>query len=179
MTNEQKEKAILKVFNDGGSSTFATVIARLEQNMTKTGNPLRDKKVEKLVNFQFALNQIYQNVVNNQREREQLQPDFKSSSSWHEKVHDAVNGAILRNKKDHEKRYLSGIVKKSEIIEYFVDGEKATPEQVAIIKEFRKVSAPPQNQGYDNSPLRNPIIFRTISFENIKEIRTNGKILTF
>lgn len=170
----EKEEKIFTVINDGGRATFATIVAKVPQKMYKRGNPLAGKTVQKRVNYQLALNCVYQNAVNKQREREGLEKDFVTSSNWHEKVFDGVNGAILRHKQDHEKRYLSGIVKNAEVVDYFVEGERATPEQVEIIKQFRQVSKAPQNQGIDDA-----IIFRTISLENIEEIRTNGEVLTF
>lgn len=174
MFTSEKEKQIFTIINDGGRATFATIVAKVEQKMLKRGNPLRESKIEKRVNYQFSLNCVYQNVVNKQREREGLEKDFVASSNWHEKVYDGVNGAILRHKEHHDKKYLSGIVKNAEVVDYFVDGERATTEQVEIIKQFRQVSKAPQNQGIDDA-----VIFRAISLENIEEIRTNGEVLTF
>jgi hypothetical protein len=170
----EKEKQIFTIINDGGRATFATIVAKVEQKMYKRGNPLAAYKIEKRVNYQLSLNCVYQNAVNKQREREGLEKDFVASSNWHEKVYDGVNGAILRHKEHHDKKYLSGIVKNAEVVDYFVDGERATPEQVEIIKQFRQVSKAPQNQGIEQA-----VIFRAISLENIEEIRTNGEVLTF
>ena len=170
----EKEKQIFETINDGGRATFATIVAKVEQKMYKRGNPLAGKNVQKRVNYQLALNCVYENAVNKQREREGLEGNFVSSSNWHEKVFDGINGAILRHKQDHEKRYLSGIVKNAEVVDYFVDGERATPEEVETIKQFRQVSKAPQNQGIEES-----IIFRAISLENIEEIRTINQVLTF
>lgn len=168
-----KEMKILTVINDGGRATFATIVAKVEQKMLKRGNPLRESKIEKRVSYKLSLNCVYQNAVNNQREREGLEKDFVASSNWHEPVFDGVNGSIVRHK-TNDKRYLKGIVKSADVLDYFVDGERATPEQIEIIKQFRQVSAPPQNQGVEES-----IIVRTIAIENIEEVATNGESVTF
>lgn len=171
--NMNKEQIVFQAINDGGSATFATIIANVEQKMLKTGNPLRNAVVTKLVNYKFLLNAIYQNAVNNQRIREGEQADFQAQSNWHEKVYDSVNGAIVQNKKAPENKYLSGIVQSAENLKYFVDGIEATAEQIEIIKQFKpKTSAP--NQG-----LENEIIFRTIKIKGIKEVRANKNVITF
>lgn len=168
-----KEQIIFDVINDGGSATFATIIANVEQKMVKTNNPLRDAKVTKLVDYKFLLNAVYSNAVNNQRMREGKEADFQAQKNWHEKVYDSKNGAIVRNIKSPENTYLSGIVKSAETINYFVDGKKATEAEIEIIKQFKQKSSA-KNQG-----LENEITFRTIKIEGIKEVRANKNIVIF
>jgi hypothetical protein len=168
-----KEQIIFQAINDGGSATFATIIANVEQKMLKTGNPLRNAVVTKLVDYKFLLNAVYQNAVNNQRIREGKEADFKAQSNWHEKVYDSVNGAIVCNKNKRENTYLSGIVQSAENLKYFVDGIEATAEQIEIIKQFKQKSSAP------NQKLENEITFRTIKIEGIKEVRANKNVITF
>jgi hypothetical protein len=168
-----KEQIIFNAINDGGSATFATIIANVEQDMVKTGNPLRSANVTKLVNYKFLLNAVYQNAVNNQRVREDKEADFKAKSNWHEKVYDSKNGAIVRNKNKHENTYLSGIVESAEVLQYFVNGKEATTEEIEIIKNFKRVSSA-KNQGVEDE-----IIFRTIKIEGIKEVRANKNVIAF
>lgn len=168
-----KEQIIFKAINDGGSATFATIIANVEQKMLKTGNPLRNEVVTKLVNYKFMLNAVYQNAVNNKRIKEGKQADFKAQSNWHEKVYDSINGAIVCNKNKPENKYLSGIVESADNLQYYVNGIEATDEQIEIIKQFKQKSSAP-NQG-----LEDEVTFRTIKIEGIKEVRANKNILTF
>lgn len=168
-----KEEIIFNVINDGGSATFATIIANVEQKMLKTGNPLRNAVVTKLVDYKFLLNAVYANAVNNQREREGKEADFKAKQNWHEKVYDSKNGAIVRNTKSPENTYLSGIVQSAETLEYFVNGKPATAAEIEIIREFKQQSSAP-NQGLDKE-----IIFRTIKISGIKEVRANKNIVVF
>jgi hypothetical protein len=168
-----KEQIIFNAINDGGSATFATIIANVEQKMIKTGNPLRKANITKLVNYKFLLNAVYQNAVNNQRIRESKDANFVAKGNWHEKVYDSKNGAIVRNKTNHDNKYLSGIVENAEVLKYFVDNRKATAEEIAIIKQFKQKSSA-KNQG-----LENEVIFRTIKIEGIKEVRANKNVITF
>jgi hypothetical protein len=142
--------------------------------MLKTNNPLRNSKIEKLVNYKFTLNAIYSNAVNSQRKREEKDTNFVAKQNWHSKVYDTKNGAIVCNVKNTDKRYLSGIVNNAEIITYFVDGIEANAEQIAIIKEFRQKQSKPTNQNLDND-----IIFRVIEIDNIKKVVANKNILTY
>jgi hypothetical protein len=173
-TLSKKEQQIINAINDGGSATFATIVAKVEQKMLKTNNPLRNSKIEKLVNYKFTLNAIYSNAVNSQRKKEEKDTNFVAKQNWHTKVYDTKNGAIVCNIKNTDKRYLSGIVNNAEIISYFVDGVEANAEQIAIIKEFRQKQSKPTNQG-----LENDIIFRVIEIDNIKKVVANKNILTY
>ena len=173
-TLSNKELEIINAINDGGSATFATIIAKVEQKMLKKGNPLRNSLIEKLVNYKFTLNAIYSNAVNSQRKKEEKNTDFVAKQNWHSKVYDSKNGAIVCNVKNTDKRYLSGIVNDAQIISYFVDGVEATKEEVEIIKEFRQKQSKPINQG-----LENDIIFRVIEINNIKKVVANKQELIY
>jgi hypothetical protein len=173
-TLSNKELEIINAINDGGSATFATIVAKVEQKMLKKGNPLRSSKIEKLVNYKFTLNAIYSNAVNSQRKKENKDTDFVAKQNWHSKIHDTKNGAIVCNVKNTDKRYLSGIVNDAQIITYFVDGVEATKEEVDIIKQFRQKQSKPTNQNLDSD-----IIFRVIEIDNIKKVVANKNILTY
>lgn len=174
-----KAKIIAETIKDGGRSTFGIIVAIVPQKMTKTGNPLAGRLITKEVKYHSLFNTNYTKVVNAQRKRERCYPTFRAQENWHEKVIDKDNGSLVRHKTKND-LYLSVIVKKAEVIQYFVDGQIATPEEMAIIKEFRQVSKAPQNQGYDfDYPLQKPVIFRVISLDNIRTLKANGKVLTF
>jgi hypothetical protein len=168
-----KEQQIIDAINDGGSATFATIIANVEQKMLKRGNPLATAKITKLVDYKFSLNCIYENAVNSQRKREEKEADFVAKSNWHTKVHDSKNGSIVANKNNMDSRYLSGIVNGAETLKYFINGIEATAEEIEVIKQFKQKSSAP-NQNLDNE-----IIFRTIKIEGIKEVRANKNLIVF
>jgi predicted transcriptional regulator len=170
----EKEAQIMNTINDGGSATFAQVIAVVSEKQLKRGNPLANAEVTKLVNYNFLLNAVYQNAVNNARVREGNEADFEAKQNWHEKVYDTNNGSIVRNRNKVEDRYLSGIVNNAKTLTYFVDGIEATAEQIETIKQFKPKVAKAVNQGLDND-----IIFRTIKIEGIKEVRSHKQVLTY
>ena len=78
----KKSQIITNLINDGGSATFAQVVAVVEQKMLKTGNPLRNATITKLVNYNMLLNANYQNMVNNARVREGKEADFQAKENW-------------------------------------------------------------------------------------------------
>ena len=168
---------ILNLLNDGGSSTFASVIAVVSVPMVLTDkesgdkNPLwsiAKKGITKRTKYNVLLNAVYSNMVNNQLVREGKEPNFVAKPNWHEKVYDSENGSVVRNRNKHEDLYLMVAVNHSETFEYFVNGVQANADQLAIIKKFREKASMPTNQGTDK-----PIIIRTIKIENIETY--NGK----
>jgi hypothetical protein len=172
-----KETQIINAINDGGSATFATVIAVVEVDMYKKGNPLRKSLVQKRIELSVSLNANYANAVNNQRLREGKPADFVPTPSWAVRVYDSVNGSILRHKDDENRRYLQVILKKGAPKVkplYFVNDRLATDEEIAVIRQFRKPSEEPTNQG-----LNAPVLPRRIKLENIVELRSNKQVLQF
>jgi hypothetical protein len=166
--------------NDGGSATFATITAQLEQELLKTGNPLKGCKVTKLVTYNVRLNCNYQNAVNNQRQREGKEADFEAKQAWHSPLYDCFNGSIAQHKadakieNDEEKRtYVKMILNSITTHNYFVNGIEATAEQIDIIKQFK-----PQKKSYVGQDLDNAVQIITVKRENIVEVRAGGKILT-
>lgn len=170
-----KLENILSMLNDGGSATFASVQAIVSQSMIKTNketgeiNPLWYAKegITKRTKYNVLLNCIYTNMVNNQREREGKEKDFKAKPNWFEPVYDSENGSIVCNKNNKNDYYLKVAVNSAETFEYFIEGRTATNEEIAIIKKF-KSSSKAKNQGTEKE-----IIIRTIFIEGIEKI--NGK----
>ena len=164
---------ILKQFiNDGGSASFGSVLAQVEQKMLKRGNPLKDAEVTKLVTYRVSLNCNYQNCVNNALVREGKEANFVSKENWHKTVYDSFNGSIVAKKSDETCTYLKMIVNSATTHQYFVNGVLATPEQIETIKAFK------QKSSAAHQSLDNEIIVRTIKTENIIEVKAGGDILT-
>jgi len=164
---------ILKEFiNDGGKAAFGHIIALTEQKMLKTGNPLRDAEVTKLVSYMASLNVNYQNCVNNALVREGKDDNFKSKESWFTKVYDNFNGSIVAKKSDLNCHYLMFVLNKAVTHRYFVNGIEATAEQLEVIKQFKQKSSSPTNQNLDS-----PIQPLTIKTENIISVKTGGQEL--
>ena len=168
----KKIQNLLTMLNDGGSSTFASVVAIVSVPMVlkhkESGdkNPLwhiAKKGITKRTKYNVLLNTVYANMVNNQLVREGKEANFKAKPNWFEPVFDTNNGSIVRNKKKHEDLYLEVAVNSAETFEYFVNGVQATLEQLETIKKFKEKSSMPTNQGTEK-----PIIIRTISLEGIE-----------
>jgi hypothetical protein len=170
----KKEQIICEAINDGGSATFANVLAVVEQKMLKTGNPLKNSAITKLTEYNVSLNNNYQNRVNNSLIREGKEANFESQGNWHTKVHDTFNGSIVAKKSNMSEKYLLMIVNNSTTHKYFVDGIEATPEQVEVIKTYRQKSNKAVNQG-----LENDVICRTIKIAGIRQINVNKQQIIF
>lgn len=169
----KKLETIKTLINDGGKSTFASLRGRVEEKLLKTNNPLKDNLVEKEMIYNVQLNSNYSNVVNNRRKKENLETNFVAKENWFEKQFDGFNGSIVKHKKV-DKFYLMFICNDSKLINYYVDNKVATKEQIKLIKDFKPKVNKPTNQG-----LENEVIVRTISLDNIKEIKSNNKSIKF
>lgn len=168
-----KLEVVKNLINDGGKAQFASLVGRVEEKLLKTNNPLRDCLVEKEVNYNVQLNCNYQNVVNNRREKEGKDTDFVAKQNWFSKYFDGNNGSIVKHNKA-DKFYLMFICNNSKVVNYYINGEVATLEQVEIIKNFKSKPSTPTNQGLDSS-----VIVRTISLDNILEIKANNEVFKF
>lgn len=166
---------ILNLLNDGGSAEFASVVAVVSHSMVKTHkesgetNPLWYAKegITKRVKYLVTLNGIYENFVNNQRIREEKEPDFKAKQNWHTPVYDTKNGSIVCNRNKPEDLYLKVIVRSAETSDWFINGKPASADEIANIKKFKSSSSAP------NQNLEKEIIVRTIWLEGIETY--NGK----
>ena len=125
---------ILNLLNDGGSATFASVQAVVSQSMIKTNKETGEinslwyakEGITKRTTYQVSLNCIYQNMVNNQREREGKEKDFKAKPNWFEPVFDSENGSIVCNKNNKDDYYLKVAVRSAQTSEYFIEGRTGT-----------------------------------------------------
>lgn len=105
-----------------------------EPAMRKTNNPFvgRVKKVTKYTDAVLGVD--YQNAVNNRLARKGYEKDYQSEAPKGKKHYNAFFYQSL----DNEKFYLKIGIYSNTIIEstYYVDGQIATPQQLAEIKTF-------------------------------------------
>ncbi len=169
----KKVEIVRNLIQDGGRFTFAAVDAIVEEKQLKRGNPLAACLITKDVTYRVELNGDYTKRVNAQREREGKEADFQAKLNWHEKVYDEVNGSIVKNRtKDDGKRYLMAVVTQATVHAYFVDGRKASPKEVEIIKQFKPKDKSAESQGLDKG-----IIVRTITIDNIRRIKCGEEVI--
>jgi hypothetical protein len=166
-----KQTIIETLINDGGSAKFAQMTAEVEQKQLKTGNPLRNAKVTKIVEYNMLLNANYQNMVNNRREKEGKEADFEAKENWFKKVNDGFNGSIVANKKDETALYLFFACNNAKTHKYLVNGIEATPDEIAIIKQFKPEVKKAENQG-----LEEDVVVRTVKLSGIKQIKCGAEI---
>jgi len=181
---QSKVDFIKELIKDGGSATFATIVAEVSEKLPKTNNPFRKNFVTKEVEYHALLNGNYANAVNNRLEKEGKEANFEAKKNWHEKEFDGFNGSILKNSKpkDEEsaqKRYLAvNCQGTSKVNRYFIDGIEATAEEVEQLEAFKALQPKksPKNQGLEEG---NEVIFRTVDIAGIKEIRVNKHVVKF
>jgi len=167
-----KLEVLKSLITDGGSAKFARVEATVSQKQTKTGNPLRDAVITKDVTYNVSLNCNYGKMVNKRLEKEGKDANFVPKLNWHEKEFYGNNGSMVRNRKNHDDKYLMVIVDRATTDAYFVNGVLATASQVETIKEFR-----PKSSGSAGQGLENEVIVRTIKLENINLVKCGSTIL--
>ncbi len=168
----KKTQIVSALIKDGGSATFAQVVAEVEQKMLKRGNPLKDAVITKLVHYNMLLNANYQNMVNNARVREGKEADFQAKENWFTPVNDSFNGSIVAKKSDLSCEYLKFACNNAKTEKYFVNGVEATESDLSIIKEFKQKPSKAVNQG-----LENDVVIRTIKMEGIKSIKCGESLI--
>jgi len=168
----KKQEIIEMLINDGGSATFAQMVAEVEEKQLKRGNPLASAKVTKVVSYNMLLNANYTNMVNNRRAKEGKETDFEAKENWFAKVNDGFNGSIVCNKKDTTALYLFFACNNAKTLKYFVNGNEATADEIETIKKFKPTTAKATNQG-----LENDVVVRTVKLNGIKEIICGAKVM--
>lgn len=79
------EGKLLELLSEIKGATFATIVASTDPKLLKTGNPF--KGVRKVSRVNVTLGFQYENAVNRQRTREEMEADFKAEKrAWGEKV---------------------------------------------------------------------------------------------
>ena len=143
------------------NGSFVTVEKVSDHKMTKTGNPLRDAKVEKSSTFQVQVGCDLQRIEDKRAKDEGREPRRIGALPWGEYVAPGI--PIIKHK---DALYLRGYWVKSLDSGYTVNGKPATPEQIAIIKQFSS-SRPVEK----TAPL-------CIKFDGIKRLAGGGLEVT-
>lgn len=123
---------LLSGVQNGG---LVTVEKEGDAKLRKTGNPLRDRKVVKHSRFQIKVGCSSQSIENAKAKREGRPARIIGKMSWGEYV---ANTPIIEYKGNH---YLRGYWFKNLETTYTVDGQPATDDQLATIREFTPKSS--------------------------------------
>lgn len=143
------------------NGSFVTVEKTGEHKMKKTGNPLRDRKVEKSSTFQVQVGCDLQRIEDKRAKSEGREARRIGALPWGEYVADGI--PVISHKGS---LYLRGFFSKGLSSEYTVDGRPATEEELATIREF--TSSRPMEK---TAPL-------AIKFDNIKRLAGGGREVT-
>jgi hypothetical protein len=183
---EELAYKIKNFLNDGGRASMISLIANTSVGFKPKykGSPYGAKDNVKSIKKYIAMTNFnYTNSVNNRKEKEGQEKDFKASSNWHVKLWDTFNGTIAVKKKDAEKGVITSIyitiaTTDAEPLSYTIQGAEATNEQIETIKKWKKDRAEEasKSQGLEK---KNAVIFSTIAVANIMTIKANKKVMTF
>ena len=135
------------------AASFVSVVSMTEPKMNKRGNPLANANVVKLTKAVLQFGYSYENAVNNRIEKINSyidendmfdgeivydiieKPNFKSESLPWGKWVEGFENKILEHKGEYYARFYEKKNDHREVY-YLVNGELATEEEVAIIKQF-------------------------------------------
>lgn len=152
--------AIVDAVSHIQNGAIATVDKTSEAKLRKTGNPLRDRKVEKHSRFQIQIGCDWQKIENTRARVEGREARKIGPLPWGEHV----DGTPLISHRGQ--LYLRGFWVRSLASTYYVDGREATSEEVETIKQF-STSKP-----FDKTqPL-------TIKLAHLNSLRLGGQELT-
>ena len=140
-------------------TTFATLTCNTDAKLKKTGNPYKD--VRKITTMNVCIGFDYQNSVNNQRNREDIEGDFLSAPrQWGKRVD-------LKTVEHNGKTYLTTKVEKTFEVKYMAGDLEI---QKASIQAFLPAKSKSATQKTSKE-----IIYRDITIENIKSITMKGE----
>ena len=118
-----------------GCFTFGTITVKNEPQMNKRGNPFYGR-VTKLSKWGFGTNSDYTTRVNNRREKNGLEKDFKAGSTYITPLNGEYKCAI-GVKKDNNQLYVRLYPNKMYFFtEYYIDGVKATEFEMEQLSTF-------------------------------------------
>ena len=152
---------LVNILNGKKGAFFATIFSRTKPDMNKTNNPYYDK-VLKESEVNVCLNWIYENAVNNQREREGKEPDFEAEPrSWGVRI--PKHPFVIHK----GKLYLEAKIQKSLGHKYKLNGKEISEE---IIQRYLRKKTEGSRQ-----KLETPVKLRDYSIDNIISIIMDGE----
>lgn len=142
-------------------TSFITIVALTDPRMRKRGNPYIGR-VLKRSTVNGAIGWIYQNSVNRERARENLEPDFEAfPRKWGQRI----KGTPFVEHKG--KTYLELKVERAISTEYLLDGQVVDK---SVIEEW----LPKRKPEGERQEVDRPIILRDYDLANIKAITFDG-----
>ena len=147
------------------NGTFVSVISATEPKLLKRGNPLAGVKVVKLTKAVLQFGYSYENAVNNR-----IEGDFEAEGlPWGSWVKGFENKIIEHNGELYARFY----EKKNDHREviYLVNGEIASDEEIAIIKQFTPKSYSNRQAEVGIEDYADQVKPRTYKFSSIVSLK--------
>jgi hypothetical protein len=146
--------------------------------MNKRGNSLKDERVMRLQTIEYAYGKSYEQRVNEALVEDGKEGSFESKPlPWGKWVEGAEGSVISHTKNGEDKLYLRCYLKKDAVptVEYYVNGNPATDDEIAIIKEFTpsrtKDSSTQAKAGLEQEKQ---VVVNAVDFDNIITITVEG-----
>ena len=131
-------------------------------------------RVTKAVETKLQIGMVYENAVNNRSEKESGCRTFETESIKGKKWVEGLFSYILTNMNETQ-YYLRTYLMKNEYpdTEYFVDGRKATAEEMAVIDKYKIINKFSEKQA-ENGLTENQVRVMDLKIENISRIVVDG-----
>lgn len=145
-----------------------------DAGLRKTGNPLKTNKVEKKTVGRFMFGTSYIEQVNEALKNEGIDKKYESKPlPWGQWVEGGENKVIENKSKLYLRYYPTDSIAE---VNYMVDGQPATKEQLEIIKNFlpNKKSSTSSTQSEAGLSKEKQIVPLVVSFDSIKSIAINS-----
>lgn len=160
MTQEQLVRTLMGL----RGATFVTFEAHTEPDII-AGSPFRGV-VRKVAVVNGTINFIYQNSVNNQREREDLTPDFEPfPRKWGRRI--PRTPLVVHQKDGEEKYYLEVKVERSIQYEYRDNQGNVIPKE-AVTPWLRPT-------GRSRQGVQKPVVLRDYTLTNVHNLILKGE----
>ena len=157
---------LFNVLSNLSNGTFVSVVSATEPKLLKRGNPLAGAKVVKLTKAVLQFGYSYENAVNNRIAEGNFEAEGLPWGSWVKGFENKIiehNGELYarfyEKKNDHR-----------EVI-YLVNGEMASEEEVAIIKQFTPKSYSNRQAEVGIEDYADQVKPRTYKFSSIVSLK--------
>ena len=164
------------------NATNIVMFVQSEVKMNKTNNPfyhkegrawVADEVVEKLVQQRYMFGIDYQTRVNSALVVEGEAPTFKADKlPWGE--WEIANKVIRHNGKYYLRTYVDRVHPDTISSVFFVDGNFATPDEIATIKEFTPTKSGSARQANEGLAEDKQVIPNNVDFDKIISIEIEG-----
>jgi hypothetical protein len=175
-TSISKDELISKMINvRGGAHTFSNVVLKTAPTMNKGGNPFHNR-VEKLAQWNCGINTEYGTKLGNTLDKLGIEVEaLDIDESRYERYTEKKNCPVLRLKSDPNKIYIAFFPNKQvQFVEYYIDGELATPLESEQLKVWIKKSTPSKKQTELGIAEADQVIIRTAKVESVVAIKIDG-----